>query len=555
MANSPSVNSGSPIGNRESSRHLASTVLSKTSSPSTTSPENGSSKGSISKRRLESELTFRMNPKRGNHIKRSLSDVQDRTEFWAKPDAAPFNPSHSSATVQNNQTPTYVPDPPNWETNPAWCYLQSMHPLYKSIYLVRQSFTDGSRTGYVLGRGEDCDIILPLTQVSKRHCTIYMESGNDGRYKGISIYINDTSKNGTFVNGVTIGSGKRVMLKSGDQIRLFYPEAVEAGENDLTCFRVILPPTFEVGTFHEDYKIDDTLGKGYFALVSRAVPKKSGVPVAVKIITKSRCVRKPKMLPSIIQEISILMSLEAHPCIMKIEKVYNEPDFIYLVLELVEHGELFDYITKSKLDEEKTRFIFWQLFDSINFLHKKGIVHRDLKPENILLADKDTLHIKLIDFGLAKEQQAGEKLMTQCGTPTYVAPEVLKHSSTRAYGKECDLWSLGVMLYICLSGYPPFDEAVGPPSMEEQIVNGIYSFDHSPWENISSEAKKLIRGLLTVDPDNRFTLHQAMNSPWMMMDIESLKRRIKRVHPQWTVKPKTTEIVEEDAITTQIANY
>ncbi|KAL0078925.1 checkpoint kinase 2-like protein [Phycomyces blakesleeanus] len=535
MASSHSVNRDPPIGaNIEGEkRHIPLTALSRRSSTATISPENGSSKGSIPKRRLESESTFTINS-----------------------DAAPFGPSQSSATVQNIiQTPTYVPDPPNWETNSAWCYLQSMHPSYKSIYLDRQSCTDGSRTGYVLGRADDCDITLRLTQVSKRHCTIYMESGNDGRYKGISIYINDTSKNGTFVNGVTIGSGKRVMLKSGDQIRLFYPEATEACENDLTCFRVILPPTFEVGTFHEDYKIDNTLGKGYFALVSRAVPKKSGVPVAVKIITKSRCVRKPKMLPSIIQEISILMSLEAHPCIMKIEKVYNEPDFIYLVLELVEHGELFDYITKSKLDEEKTRFIFWQLFDSINFLHKKGIVHRDLKPENILLANMDTLHIKLIDFGLAKEQQAGEKLVTQCGTPTYVAPEVLKHSSTRAYGKECDLWSLGVMLYICLSGYPPFDEAVGPPSMEEQIVNGIYSFDHSPWENISSEAKKLIRGLLTVDPDNRFTIHQAMNSPWMLMDIEGLKRRIKRVHPQWIVRPKTAEIVEEDAITTQIANY
>ncbi|KAI7870850.1 kinase-like domain-containing protein [Spinellus fusiger] len=374
----------------------------------------------------------------------------------------------------------YVPDPPNWESFRAWGYLQSQSRDHESVYLDRETFSDSGRTGYLIGRAPECDMVITDVRVSKRHCLIYVESGNDGVYKGISIYIKDLRKNNIATHSILLG------------------------------FRLILPPRYEVGTFNDDYCKESRLGEGSFAAVYRGYQKVSRSLVAIKRIDKSRFARKPKMLPSIIEEISILMSLEAHPCIIQIEKVYNEPKYIYLVLQLVEHGDLFDCVSDGPLNEEDTRCVFWQLFSAIGFLHHKEIAHRDLKHENVLVVNKSTLHVKLCDFGLAKRQDSDNSFDSQCGTPNYVAPEILDALPSRAYGKACDLWSIGVMLYVCLSGHPPFS-AGGPGQlpMHDQIQGGTYSFEDSPWTEISEQAKDLVRGLLTVDPDNRLNIMDA----------------------------------------------
>ncbi|KAJ3086791.1 hypothetical protein HK102_012458 [Quaeritorhiza haematococci] len=172
-------------------------------------------------------------------------------------------------------------------------------------------------------------------------------------------------------------------------------------------------------------------------------------------------------------------------------------------------------IERKKFTEEESRKVMFQLLRALKYLHDRGISHR----ENILLVSKDAndLRIKISDFGLAKLVGEESFMRTICGTPNYVAPEVLSQQRLKGYTKAVDMWSTGVILYICLCGYPPFSEELAPPSMMEQIKKGKYQFQSPWWDGISKEAKDLIQRLLTVDPQKRYTADQALNHPWMKL--------------------------------------
>ena len=203
------------------------------------------------------------------------------------------------------------------------------------------------------------------------------------------------------------------------------------------------------------YKIGSLIGKGKFSVVSSAIHKKTGKKVAVKIVQKSSLNEQDMEL--LFREIEIL-KLCQHINIIRLLDVFESKDYMYMILELLEGGDLFTYLEKRhfRLPEEKVSKIIRSLASAIGYLHSFGIVHRDLKPENIMLANtSDDLEIKVVDFGLSKIIGPGEKCIEPFGTLSYVAPEVLQQ---QFYGKTVDIWSLGVITYLMLSGYLPFDD-------------------------------------------------------------------------------------------------
>mmetsp|Transcript_23328 Transcript_23328/g.23070 ORF Transcript_23328/g.23070 Transcript_23328/m.23070 type:complete len:313 (+) Transcript_23328:168-1106(+) len=211
------------------------------------------------------------------------------------------------------------------------------------------------------------------------------------------------------------------------------------------------------------------------------------------------------------KELSILRVMD-HPNIVKILETYETDRICYLVMELCEGGELFDRIIQEKnLSEAHAAFIMRKLFSALSYCHDQGICHRDLKPENLMFLTKNPdSDIKLIDFGLAKEVSESSVMHRFNGTPYYIAPEVL----SRNYSYEVDCWSLGVIMYVMLSGTPPFNGRNNEEILMS-VYNGSYSFRPRAFQVVSNMAKDLIARLLVKDPQLRYTARAAFNHPWI----------------------------------------
>jgi len=192
-------------------------------------------------------------------------------------------------------------------------------------------------------------------------------------------------------------------------------------------------------------------------------------------------------------------------------------------MEYVTGGELFDKIVeKGNYSEKDTIRLTRNVLDAIKHLHEKNIVHRYLKPENLLVKGNDDTHVMISDFGLSRVLGEESVAFTACGTPYYVAPEVV---TSRGYGKEVDLWSVGVITYFLLAGFPPFmGETL--PAIIEQIVSGEYDFPSPYWDQVSSKAKDFISKLLEVDPSKRLTADAALKHPWLAeKEVQSSQTR------------------------------
>lgn len=403
--------------------------------------------------------------------------------------------------------------------------------------------------------------------ISNQHFKIYCTLSERG--PDVSVWLEDNSGNGTLVNQTTLlRKGERRLLHAGDEICVVNPATLQRKVRKQSLLTHILqqysfvfvrqqsPPAFSAAVLpsmsftssfspwkappstrkaavnarattgrepllagppqrrlEHDYEVRDMLGEGTAGLVRRAIHRKTGQERAVKVI---RLIKRPfapassSALADVQSEAKILKDL-AHPYIVELDDFYVTDSAVYLVMELLQGGDLFDRIVdKGRYSETESRRVMRRLLAAVYYLHEEqNVVHRDLKPENILLSSRDNnVEVKLTDFGLAKMVN-DDGCKTFCGTPQYFAPEVLlrQHTVTGRgrYGKPADMWSLGVILYVLLSGTPPFEDM--------QSLN----FPEEYWSDVSAGAKDLVRRLLQPDPSHRYTVQQSCEHEWILM--------------------------------------
>ncbi|KAH8308521.1 hypothetical protein KR059_010406, partial [Drosophila kikkawai] len=285
-------------------------------------------------------------------------------------------------------------------------------------------------------------------------------------------------------------------------------------------------------SIEEKYNLHGLLGTGAFSEVRLAESKETpGDHFAVKIIDKKALKGKEESLEN---EIRVLRRFSAnhfdgkcpderrltHPNIVQLLETYEDKSKVYLVMELVTGGELFDRIVeKGSYTEKDASHLIRQILEAVDYMHEQGVVHRDLKPENLLYySAEDDSKIMISDFGLSKMEDSGI-MATACGTPGYVAPEVL---AQKPYGKAVDVWSIGVISYILLCGYPPFYDE-NDANLFAQILKGEFEFDSPYWDEISESAKHFIRNLMCVTVEKRYTCKQALAHAWISGNEASSK--------------------------------
>ncbi|CAN1824721.1 Calcium-dependent protein kinase 29 [Linum perenne] len=259
------------------------------------------------------------------------------------------------------------------------------------------------------------------------------------------------------------------------------------------------------------YDLAKELGRGQFGITYLCTEKSTGRSYACKSISRKKLVTK-KDIDDVRREILILQHLTGQPNIVEFKGAYEDKDNLHLVMEVCSGGELFDrIIAKGSYSEKEAAKVIRQIVNVVHVCHFMGVMHRDLKPENFLLASKDDdAPIKATDFGLSVFIEEGKVYKELVGSAYYVAPEVLK----RSYGKEIDVWSAGVILYILLSGVPPF-WAETERGIFNSILETNLDLQTSPWPKISDSAKDLIRKMLARDPSKRITAAQALEHPWL----------------------------------------
>lgn len=301
----------------------------------------------------------------------------------------------------------------------------------------------------------------------------------------------------------------------------------------------------------EQWEVQDVLGKTSLSEVWLCARRECGTRQALKRIDKGAFLRMRRRRASHLDlrsEVEVLASLH-HPGVVQLYKSFETPLHIYLVMEFMEGGDLFHCICRDgRFEELEARPVFQGVCSALRYLHELGIVHRDLKAENVLLSSRNRrkMHPKLADFGISRSGARSRNCRTYCGTRGYSAPEVVRlglHKlaaitqlqftlQSRAadveidqkqgpeqdfsYGIPSDLWSLGVLLYVLLSGVPPFDLEEDKENLYSQILQGNWGFDVDAWKTISSDAKALVSALMVVEPAQRLPVYKVLEHPWLL---------------------------------------
>lgn len=269
--------------------------------------------------------------------------------------------------------------------------------------------------------------------------------------------------------------------------------------------------------FAKSYEMGEELGKGNFATVKKCREKSTGKDYAVKIMTITDDIE----YGHIKKEIEILEKLH-HPHVVEMKEIFETKsmrgkNMVYIVMELVTGGELFTKIVEKKnFSEAEARDVTKTILETLVYAQSVGIAHRDLKPENILLKEQGSMEVKITDWGLSKlyipqdNKKTVQLMQTMCGTPGYVAPEVLMRNG---YGFSCDVWSAGIILYVMLCGYLPFQSS-DRNRLFKRIKRGEYKMASPYWDDISENAKDLVKQMLVVNPTARVTAAEALKHPW-----------------------------------------
>ena len=308
--------------------------------------------------------------------------------------------------------------------------------------------------------------------------------------------------------------------KNQDSGRWFGGGKTGSGERTIAASKQVIAMTdLNQGVFEDDWELQSDIGKGSTSTVykcrKKIGEKLSNIFCAVKIVSKKRLGfgrRKETILNHIRNEVDVLRKIGSHPCIVKLVAAYESKEQIHIVTELMEGGELFDYICdQEQLTEKEAVLIVRRISSALAYLHSNNIIHRDLKPENLLLKSKnDISEIKVIDFGFSKI--ASSRTKSFLGTQGYLAPEML---DPKGYTQAVDMWALGVCVYAILSGYLPFDD-----DLDEEGPTYTLQFPEEQWSNVSKEGKDFISKLLIVDPAKRLTSDRVNKHPWLARRAE-----------------------------------
>ncbi|XP_070619528.1 serine/threonine-protein kinase Chk2 isoform X2 [Erythrolamprus reginae] len=462
----------------------------------------------------------------------------------SQPPPGSSSSSSSSGTLSSLETlPAHdlpaIPEDPEEEAEAArpWGHLFPLAGGFLELACQKSE--------YWFGRDPGCDysfseLDLPrgetYRQYSKRHFRIF-RPGPQGCFV---TYLEDQSANGTFVNGHVVGKGRKVPLAQVAKIALSLPHNKVFVFTDLEADPLLDYPK----DMQKKYLVSKRLGSGACGEVKLAFERDSQRKVAIKVIRRSK-VRtdawpethhKPFNIET---EVGILKRIN-HPCLIKIIDFFEGKDF-YIVLELMEGGELFDKVQRpARLSERTCKLYFYQMLLAVQYLHKHGIIHRDLKLENVLLSSREeNCLVKVTDFGQSKIIGETSLMQTLCGTPDYLAPEILQFAGTAGYGRSVDCWSLGVILFMCLSGYPPFSKESARLSLKEQITSGNYRYVEEVWKDVSREAFDLVQRLLVVEPTRRLKIEEALEHPWLQDE------HMRRTFQQLLAQPQDLRIKPE----------
>jgi len=281
--------------------------------------------------------------------------------------------------------------------------------------------------------------------------------------------------------------------------------------NDSNSKRIVDQNFVADGRIEDSYVIGRELGRGTFSIVKQGTHKKNGEKYAVKFIDKKYVDQEDLVLLS--REIDIMKKV-SHDNVLSLIEIYENDNQLALVMELVTGGELFfKIVERGSYSERDASNIVRQIVSGVKYLHSLGIAHRDIKPENLLCSGEgNSMIIKIADFGLSKVFANGQQLETSCGTPDYAAPEVL--TGDTVYDKSVDLWSVGVVTYVLLCGYPPF-YANSQTMLFEKIIHAEYDFPEPEWNYISETAKNFIKSLLLLDAKSRLTAEECLEHPFL----------------------------------------